>query len=161
MARKSTARVETKAPATVAERRRAIRAAKEPSSGPGVKKVEIDLSKPEARKALTALFPRPTSEAILEASSEIEAAAVAYVEQRDLAKIASDKKESAGNVLCNAIGRHTGIRGDGWKATWDMSKGNVDWTALAKAEGISDETIAKYRKPESRGLDVKEVAEEG
>lgn len=161
MARKSAAAVEKK-PTTVAERRKAIRAAKgELASGPGLKKVEIDLTKPSARKALTALYPRPTNDVFLDATPELEAAALTYIEQRDAAKIASDKKEVGGNVLCNAIGSNLGIAGNGWKATWDMSKGNVDWAQLAKDLNISDEVIAKYRKAESRGLDVRELAEEG
>lgn len=42
-----------------------------------------------------------------------------------------------------------------------MSKGNVDWTQLAKDLSITDETIAKYRRTETRGLTVREVADEG
>ncbi len=159
MPRKSTA---VKAPQTVAERRRALRDAKGGAkSGPGLKKVEIDLTKANARDALKALYPRPTSDAMLTATPELEEVALEYVEQRDLEKLAKEKKEVAGNFLCNAIRRATGVAGDGWKATWDMSNGTVDWAALVKAEKISDETIAKYRKPQTRGLDVKETAEEG
>lgn len=159
MARKSTARVETKAPATVAERRRAIRDAN--GEGPSVKKVvEIDLTKANARDQLRALYPRPTSETILEATPALEAAAFEYVKQRDAESLAKKAKEVAGNRLCAAIGHNLGVAGVGWKANWDMSNGNVDWAALVKAEGISDETIARHRKPESRGLDVKEVADE-
>lgn len=158
--RKTAARAADPTPQTVADRRRAIREAN--GEGPGLKKVvEIDLTKPGARKALTALYPRPESETNIDATPELERAALDYVAQRDLAKIAADKKEVAGNVLCNAIAKNKGIVGKGWKAQWDMSNGNVDWAALAKAEGISDETIAKYRKAEFRSLDVKEVADEG
>lgn len=157
MTRKSNAATK---PTTVAERRRALRAAKEPRSGPGVKKVEIDLTKRGARDALRALYPRPLTDTVLDATPELEAAALQYIEARDVAKIATEKKEIAGNVLCNAIGKNLGIRGDGWTATWDMSKGNVDWTTLAKDHNIPDEVIAKYRKHETRGLDVDEVAEE-
>ncbi len=150
-----------KAPVTVAERRRAIRAAKgEPTAGPGLKKATIDLTKPNARDLLKALYPCPTSDTMLDATPELEAAALDYVEQRDLEKVAKTKKEIAGNVLCNAIKTAKGVVGEGWKAVWGMSKGNVDWAQLAKDQGISDATIAKYRKPESRGLDVDEVAEE-
>lgn len=160
MARKSAA-VEKK-PTTVAERRRAIRAARgEPVSGPGVKKVEIDLTKPSARKALTALYPKPENDTILAANAECERAALEYIEARDAATLATERKEVAGNVLCNAIAKNLGVAGDGWKAVWDMSKGNVDWTQLAKDLGITDETISKYRKPESRGLTVRELADEG
>ena len=157
MARKSTAAAAIE-PTTVAGRRRALRG--EPASGPGVKKVTIDLTKAGARDALKALYPRPTSATMLDSTPAIEAAALEYVKQRDLESLSKKAKEVAGNHLCAAIGSNTGIVGEGWKATWDMSNGNVDWSALAKAEGISDETIAKYRKPQSRGLDVKEVAEE-
>lgn len=155
MAKKSAVR----APTTVAERRRAIRDAKE-TSGPGLKKVEIDLTKPNARKALVGLYPRPSSDTYIDATPETEAAALQYIEQRDAATRSSEKKEIAGNMLCNAIGVATGIRGNGWKATWDMSKGNVDWAQLAKDLNISAEVIEKYRKPEFRGLDVRELAEE-
>lgn len=160
MARKSAAA--EKKPMTVAERRRAIRAAKgEPVSGPGVKKAEIDLTKPSARKALTALYPRPENETLIASTPELERAALDYIEARDAATLATERKEVAGNVLCNAIAKNLGVAGDGWKAVWDMSKGNVDWTQLAKDLAIPDETIAKYRKPESRGLTVRELADEG
>lgn len=165
MPKKSTASVDAieVKPASVAERRRAIRDAKGEgaSSGPGVKKVEIDLTKPGARKALTALYPRPTSDMYIDATPETEAAALQYVDLRDDAKVLTDKKEVAGNILCNAIRSAKGIRGNGWKAEWSMSKGSVDWTQLAKDLAIPDGVIEKYRKPESRGLDVREVAEEG
>jgi hypothetical protein len=97
---------------------------------------------------------------MLPSTPELEAAAFQYIEARDAAKLASERKEAAGNVLCNAIARAQGITGEGWKAVWGMSKGNVDWAELAKAEGLSDETITKHRKPETRSLDVRETAEE-
>lgn len=145
-------------PATVAERRKAIRGAKEPTSG--TSKVEIDLTKPGARKALTALHPQPINETMIDATPSLETAALQYIEARDAATLATEKKETAGNVLCNAIGKNLGVVGEGWKAEWGMSKGNVDWTQLAKDLNISDEVIAKYRKPETRGLTVRELAEE-
>lgn len=160
MAKKNTARASS--PSTVAERRRAIRAAKEPASGPGVRRAAmIDLTKPAARKILVGIHPRPENEVYVDATPELERAALQYIEQRDVEKISKEKKEVAGNVLCNAIGKNLGLRGDGWKATWGMSKGNVDWARLAKEAGISDETIAKYRTPDRRGLDVDEVPDEG
>lgn len=156
MGRKSTARVEEpKAPTTVAERRRAFR---EEKAGPGIAKVVIDLSKPDARKQLVAIYPRPENDVYIDATPELEAAAFKYVEERDAESLAKKKKETAGNALCNAIGKNLGIRGKGWKAEWDMSNGSVDWGQLAKDLAIPDETIAKYRKPQVRGLDVKEVA---
>jgi hypothetical protein len=146
-------------PTTVAERRRALRDAKGlPTSG--TRKVEIDLAKPGARRALTALYPRPENDTMLAATPELEAAALAYIEARDAATLASEKKEIAGNVLCNAIGRNRGIVGAGWKAEWDMSKGSVDWTELARELNIADDTIAKHRKPEARSLTVREIADE-
>lgn len=155
MAKKSPA----KAPATVAERRKAIRAAKGEAIGPGLKKAEIDLTKPAARKMLAALYPRPTSEAYLDATPETEAAALAYIEQRDAESVAKNKKEVAGNVLCNVIGEAKGIRGVGWKATWDMSMGNVDWEKVCADFNITVAVLEKYRKADSRGLDVRELAE--
>lgn len=160
MAKKSAAQAEAK-PTTVAERRRSIRAANDPASGPGVKKVEIDLTKPNARKALSALYPRPTSDTYLDATPETEAAALAYIEQRDVESVSKGKKELAGHVLCNAIGPAKGIVGKGWKATWGMSKGNVDWEKVCEAFNIPEDVLERYRKPESRGLDVRELAEEG
>lgn len=161
MARKSAAVVVETKPVTVAERRRAIRAAKSPASGPTVKKTEIDLTKPGARKALTALYPHPENETLITATRAHEAAALQYIEARDQAKLATERKEVAGNILCAAIAKNLGVTGDGWKAVWDMSKGSVDWTQLAKDLGIADDVIAKYRKPSTRGLDVDELADEG
>lgn len=147
-------------PTTVAERRRAIRATKgEPTSGT-VRRVEIDLTKPDARKALAALYPRPENETIITATPELEAAALEYVEARDAATLASERKEAAGNVLCNAIAKNRGLAGAGWQAVWDETKGSVDWTKLTKDLGISDEVIAKYRKPSARTLTVRELADE-
>lgn len=153
------AKVPVKSP-TVADRRRSLRATKG-GDGPSVKKVSIDLESPGARKALTALYPRPENDVIVSATDEDEAAALAYIEARDAATLATEKKEIAGNLLCNRIAKNLGVTGDGWKAEWGMSKGSVDWTALAKDLAIPDETIAKHRRPESRGLTVREIAEEG
>jgi hypothetical protein len=141
-----------------------IREAKgETFAAPRAKKLTIDLTKPGARDALRVLYPCPTSDTMIDArmQPEIEDAALEYIAQRDIEKIAKLKKEVAGNVLCNAIKTAKGITGDGWKAVWDMSNGNVDWARLAKDKGITDAEIANYRKPPSRGLDVDEVAEEG
>lgn len=160
MRKSPAARVEVAKPETVAERRRALRG-EDGAVGPGVKKVLIDLTTPGARKALTALYPAPENEVFIDATPELERAAHAYVVERDAAKVASVKQQIAGNILCNAIAKNKGIRGVGWRAEWDTSKGNIDWAELAKEECISDETIAKYRKPPSRGLDVTEVADEG
>lgn len=149
-------------PTTVAERRNALRAAKgEAVSGPGIRKVEIDLTTPSARKALAALHPRPVNEVMIEATAELESAALQYIEARDAATLATEKKEIAGNVLCNAIAKNLGVTGVGWKAEWDMTKGSVDWTSVAKELGIADDVIAKHRRPESRTLTVREIAEEG
>lgn len=160
MAKKSAARAEVK-PTTVAERRQAIRAAKgEPNSGPGVKKVTIDLTKPNAREKLTALYPRPTSELYIDATPETEAAALAYIEHRDVETTAKVKKTVAGNLLCNAIGTDKGITGKGWKATWDMSAGNIDWAKICVDYKIPEAVLETYRKPPSRSIDVRELAEE-
>lgn len=157
---RKTAAAKTITPTTVAERRRTLRAAKAPASSTAVRKVEIDLADPSARKALSSLYPSPVDELMIPATPELEAAALAYVEARDSATLANERKEAAGNVLCNAIGRHLGIEGDGWRAEWSLTKGSVDWTRLAKDKGIPDEEIAPYRKPSSRTLTVREVAEE-
>lgn len=160
MAKKTaTARLETAPPATVAERRRALR----DTAGPSVRKanVALDLTKADAREKLAALYPRPASETMLDANARVEAAALEYITQRDLAKIAITKQQIAGNELCQAIGAAQGLVGDGWKATWCVGKGSVDWKALAAAEAIPEETIERFRKSGSRTLDVREVAEEG
>ncbi len=160
--KKSARKTATPVATTVAERRRSIRGSKVETVEPRAKKFTIDLTKPGARDALRALFPCPLVATMLDgrAQPEVEAAALEYIAQRDLEKVAKTKKEIAGNVLCNAIKSATGITGDGWKATWDMSKGNVDWAGLAKEKGITDAEIADYRKPATRGLDVSEVADE-
>lgn len=151
------------APTTVAERRRAIRGTRAGDAGPRLKKAraEIDLTQPSARKALAALYPRPENETLIPSTPELERAALDYIEAREAEARAKERKEIAGNVLCNAIQKNLGIAGDGWKAQWDMSKGNVDWTSLAKELQIPDETIAKHRRPDSRGLEVRELAQDG
>lgn len=129
------------------------------ASGPTVKKVAIDLKQPNARKQLAALYPRPTSETFLEATPATRRAARKYIEQRDAESTAKAKKEVAGNVLCNAIGSNKGIKGDGWKATWDMKIGNVDWEKVCADYKIPKEALEKYRHGESRTIDVRELAE--
>ena len=142
MAKKSAA-AEAK-PTTVAERRQAIRAEKgEPASGPGLKKVVIDLSKPNAREKLTALYPRPTSETYIDATPETEAAALLYIEQRDVESASKSKKTVAGNVLCNAIAKDKGIKGNGWKATWGNSAGNIDWAKVCEDFKIPEATLER------------------
>lgn len=146
-------------PTTVAERRRQLREKAGPAVAKADKRIEIDLSKPDARKALAALFPRPENDTLIEASPELEAAALRYIEARDAAAVAAEKQAVAGNELCHAIAKNLGVTGVGWKATWDLAKGSVDWTALAKELAISDETIARHRKPSSRTLIVRETAD--
>lgn len=161
MARKSSAAEKLPEPKTVGERRRALRDEKTDATGPGVKKIVIDLDAPDARKALTSLYPRPEDETILTATPALEQAALAYIRSRDAATLAEQEKEKAGNRLCEAIRKHLGVAGDGWRATWDMVKGSVDWTKLSKEQGIADDVIARYRLPEKRSLRVTEKAEEG
>jgi hypothetical protein len=153
----------TKKPSTVAERRAAQRAsrASEGSKGPTVAKVEIDLTKPAARKQLAAQWPRPKSEDMIPATPELERAALEYVEQRDVASLATEKKEIAGNLLCNAIQDARGITGDGWEAVWTETKGSVDWSSLAKDLNIAEDVIEKYRGKPSRTLKVTETATDG
>lgn len=161
MPRKSAAASIPPKPITVGDRRRQLRAVKGGDS-PGLKKTaELDLSKASARKALSALYPRPESEAMLTATPDLEAAALAYIEARDAATLATEKKDVAGNVLCNAIAKSLGITGDGWKAVWDMTKGSVDWSAVAKELAIPEDVLAKHRRQETRTLVVRETAEEG
>lgn len=130
------------------------------AKGPGVKKPPtIDLTQPNARKALAALHPAPTNDLYLEASPEAEEAAAEYFAQRAAESSAKSGKELAGTQLCAAIGKNLGVRGDGWKATWGMRDGEIDWRGLAKAHGITDEQIETFRRPPSRSLDVREVAD--
>lgn len=146
---------------TVATRRTAKREEHAGTHGkPGVRraKVEIDLTRSDARKKLLALYPHTKTDAIGEATKELEQAALEYIKERDVAKLATERKELAGHVLCNAIGSGLGLRGDGWEATWPETTGNVDWAALAKDHGIDDETIETYRRPGGRVLKVTEVA---
>ena len=159
MTRKS-ARSESK-PKTVAERRRSLRATRGVASPGLAKTATLDLTKPSARKALTGIYPRPESDVMLDATPELERAALEYVEQRDAETLAGDAKEVAGNLLCNAIGKNLGIRGDGWEARWDMSKGSVDWDGVVKELNIPPDVLERHRKPEKRVLLVKELAEEG
>lgn len=163
MARKKSVETETESkPATVAERRRALRDAKAPSpGGTSATKVQIDLTKPGARKALAALYPAPESETMIDASPALERAALEFIEQRDAGSIAGKKQDAAGNELCSAIGKAKGIIGEGWVATWDLSKGGIDWADVVAELNIPDHVLERHRKASGRVLTVRETAEEG
>lgn len=134
-------------------------------AGPGVAKAAaaaaIDLTQPNARKALLALHPKPTNELFVDATPEAEKSAQRYFAERAVEKAAGAAKELAGTELCAAIGGSLGVRGDGWRATWDEKDGSVDWKALAVSLGATEAQIAKFRAPPTRALDVREVAEGG
>lgn len=148
------------APKSVATRKRARRAAEPAPVAPVYVKPTIDLTQPNARKALVAAFPAPTSETMIDATEAEERAALAYIEARDAEARAKGAKEAAGNVLCYAIGNDEGIKGDGWKATWKLAKGEVDWSRLCKDLNIEDSVIERYRKPSARRIDLRETADE-
>lgn len=155
---------------TVAARKRARRAAELPAADPPKPtKPVIDLAQPNAAKILSATFPRPTSETMRAATEEEARAALAYLEGRDAEARAKGAKEAAGNVLKYAIGEDLGLHGDGWKATWGLARGSVDWARVLKAlvappfnipQHVLDHLCEEHRGEASRRIDVRETADE-
>lgn len=148
------------APSTVADRKRARRAPKAKAAAtpaPVYVKPSIDLTQPDAKKALAAAFPVVVEGKYVQATEAEEIAALAYFEARDAAARAEGAKEAAGNVLRYAIADAEGITGDGWKATWKHQKSEIDWGALVKELAIESEVIERFRKPKTRVLLPKEV----
>lgn len=136
-------------------RRRRARAAK---VEPMPVKVEIDLTQKNAKEALARAFPRATSERMIAATPEMNAAAVGYMNARDEATRIEGEKERAGNVMRYAIGSDLGIIGDGWEATWKEEAGGLDVSALLKHLQVPEEIIAQFQRPSKRVLRVKETA---
>jgi hypothetical protein len=103
-------------------------------------KPAIDLTLPNARKALAAAYPAPANDTIRAATPAEETAVVAYLTARDAATIATGQKDAAGNVICAAIGFDLGFAGDGFKATWNTKRGSASMDdvldAIAATHGI-------------------------
>ena len=160
MQAKVTALVQPVAIPTVKARKRARRA---PDAPKPKAEVMIDLARmsaEQAKKALTAAFPRPIAGKVIEATEASAKSALEYLNARDAESIASGRKEAAGNALRLAMGDAEEIHGDGWKATWALQKAEIDWSALCKECNIPAEVIEQFRKPQRRVLNVRETAEE-
>lgn len=128
-------------------------------SGPGVAKAvapppPVDVTQPNARKALLALFPNATNELYVDATPEVEAAAERFLAARARAKAAMDEAEIAGNEICAAIGKNLGVRGETFRASWADREGQVSWKAIAIERGATAEDEAKHRGNPTRVLDV-------
>lgn len=147
--------------APVVARKRARRAAAAEHAAPvaPVALPPIDLNHPKARDAIRARFPHATTETIVDASPEDDAAALAYMNARDEAQRAEGRKERAGNAIMVAIGEASGIKGEGWEATWKEENGTIDWGALVKELAIDAHVIERFRMPKRRVLRVRETNE--
>ena len=78
-----------------------------------------------------------------------------YEEFRKKEKEAKLEKDKCGQALRIMVGSSAGFKGQwGVVKTYDK-KGDLDFKAFIKNEGISEETIKKYRQPPSRLLYIK------
>lgn len=131
------------------------------ASGPGVAKAPapppVDVTQPNARKALLALFPSATNEVYLEATSEHETVAALFLQAKARKKAIEEELETLGNKLCAAIGKNLGIRGDTFRASWADREGGVSWKAIAIERGATPEDEEKHRGNPTRVLDVDPV----
>lgn len=94
---------------------------------------------------LTDRFPQPNGE-ILRATPEVDAW-VRELRAADAEKAACKARcEEAKNRLKGYIGEARGVEGDGYRVLWSHVRGReaVDYPALLKHAGISDEEIARF-----------------
>lgn len=127
------------------------------SDGPGLAKAAIpfvDVTQPNARKALLAMFPHATNDLYVEATPEVEAAAERFLAARARAKAALEEAEIEGNAICAAIGKNLGVRGETFRASWADRDGQVSWKAIAIERGATPADEEKHRGNPTRVLDV-------
>jgi predicted phage-related endonuclease len=97
-----------------------------------------------ASKWLADRFPRE-KEPLLRATSEIEQMVNTLREYEVQAEAATGRVDTVKNHLRAVIGEATGVEGLFGKITWKKSKDGerVDWEAVAKASGASQELIKR------------------
>jgi len=106
---------------------------------------------PDATKAygkyLESRYPGSNKE-ILEADTEQEDLLRLYFEAEHRVEQAEEKKQGLRNLICDAIGGAHGIAGECGKVSWSPVEGRttVDWKAVAKEAGVSDDLIARHTK---------------
>ncbi len=125
--------------------------------------IAIDLARmtsEQAKKALSAAYPRHAEDKVIEATEATDRAVLSYMNARDAATISEGHKEAAGNVLRLTMGDAAEIHGEGYKVTWKTQKSEIDWSALVKELNIPSDQIERFRKPERRVLNVREVVTE-
>lgn len=99
-----------------------------------------------ARDTLLALYPQAPEKDWMLADEDTLALVEEYRLARQAAAEAEQRKKALEQRICEALGEHYGIRGDGWSITWGNRKGRetVDVKALEKAYGR--DTVAKFKK---------------
>lgn len=137
----------------------AARASAGSKVGPGVAKaappaVVVDVTQPNARDALKALYPRALNDLYVDATPEVEAAAKRFLKAQAHAKAAAAAMIVAGNELCAVIGPNLGVRGESFRASWSNRDGQVAWKGIAQELGATAEHEAKHRGSPYRQLDV-------
>jgi putative phage-type endonuclease len=107
------------------------------------------------RAALARIYPREEHGLIAGDAAQVELA-LAYAAAARAEKSATQAKEAAAALLCEAIGPFSGFEWAGGKATWKANKrGTPAWKALAKHLGATPEQIEQFTPPGSRVLRVK------
>ena len=105
------------------------------------------------KRYLASKWPRAGAK-MLKADDNIDR----LIKTRFAAKAAADKLaekiELADNHLRALIGAERGISGAGWQASWTERKGSVDWQALAKELGATDEQAERHRRAGTRTMRV-------
>lgn len=123
----------------------------------------IDLSDPNARRRLLDRYPAPTSERMVDADDDDEAAAGAYLEATDAIRRWEGTRERAAALLASTIRDALGVAGEGWEARWPSRAGAVNWAALVgelrPLVPDLDARIARHRAPATRALSVKRTAD--
>jgi putative phage-type endonuclease len=107
------------------------------------------------RAALARIYPREEHGLMAGDAAQVDLA-LAYAAAARAEKAATQAKEAAAALLCEAIGPFSGFEWAGGRATWKANKrGTPAWKALAKHLGATPEQIEQFTPPGSRVLRVK------
>lgn len=121
-------------------------------------KLALDYASNGIRDVLKTMFPKPETDNVRRASAKQASLMKRYVKLREAEGAAKKAKEAVGNELCHAIGKDLGLKGGGLLATWDATKGTIDYGSLLRDESITAEKVELYRGEASRSLSVKASA---
>lgn len=107
-----------------------------------------------ARDTLLALYPQAPERDWMLADESTLALVEEYRLARQAAAEAEVRKKALEQRICEALGSHYGIRGDGWSITWGNRTGRktIDAKGLADHLGAKPEDIERFTK---RGADYR------